>query len=189
MMYTISFLSQHVLLHELGIFHIGRNLGLLIPDFLFQSIVLTYQPFIYNKLRNNQLNELTKQNTIIIILFAFMIIISGLMMQYIILAFTTPEYLNALFLSRLFLFTFIFKVIYFLPMIYLFYQNKTVITTKIEILSSCIFLIGIHILVPYFSIEGIALSLGLQEVFRIIAFTYYSKMKLSTIINFKQLLT
>lgn len=185
MIYTVSYLSRQVSLDELGIYHIGRNLGLLIPDFLFQSLILTYQPFIYNKLREKNIHAITQQNSVIIAGLLLAIFVAGLLGKLIILIFTTREYLDALWLMRLFLFSYAFRVIYFFPMIFLFYKNKTMLYTKIELFALFVFLVSIHFFVPWLSIEGIGVAIIIQELVKMILIIYYSKIPIKQILNFR----
>jgi O-antigen/teichoic acid export membrane protein len=185
MMYTISFLSQKVSLNEMGIYQIGRNLGLLIPEFLFQAITLTYVPFIYKKLRENKVLEITKANTIIIAGFFVVIIVAIVLARFVVLIFTTPEYLPAIPLVQIFFFSFLFKVVAYLPMISLFHENKTKQVSFIEIISSILFLGLIHWLVPLFGILGVALSFLVQDLLKMIIFQIKSSLLLKEVFNIK----
>ncbi|RAI91661.1 lipopolysaccharide biosynthesis protein [Algoriphagus yeomjeoni] len=189
MIYTFSYLSQNVSLRELGIYHIGRNLGLLIPDFLFQSLILTYQPFIYNKLRENNISSITYQNNFIIIGLLVAILITVIFAKSIILLFTTHEYLESLSLMRIFLFSYFFRILYYFPMIYIFFNNNTFLYTKIELFSLGIFLILIHLLVPEFSIEGIGIAIIIQEFVKLILIIIFSKLRIVQIMNFRKINT
>lgn len=187
MMYTISLLTSCASLNELGLYNIGRNLGLLIPDFVFQSIILTYQPFIYRNLRENNISEIIRQNTFIIMGLFIIILLAGLFGKLIILIFTTKKYLGALMLMRLFMLSYIFKIIYFYPMLHLFYDNKTLLFTKIEIFSTIIFLVLVRFFIILFSIEGVALALICQEFIKAILLIYYSKLQMKQIFSIKAL--
>lgn len=185
MMYTVSYLSKNVSLNELGIYHIGRNLGLLIPDFLFQSLILTYQPFIYNRLRENNIDKVSYHNRIIILSLIFAILIAFVFAKYIILVFTTQEYLESLFLMRLFLISYLFKILYYFPMIYIFYNNKTLLYTKIEMLALSVFFISIHFLVPKLSIEGVGFGIIVQEFVKLVLVFKFSNLSFGQIFKLK----
>lgn len=183
MIYTVSYLSSYVSLQELGIYHIGKNLGLLIPDFLFQSLILTYQPFIYDKLREKKMYAITKQNSLLIVGLLISILVTGILGKLIILIFTTNEYLEALLLMRLFLLSYVFRIVYFFPMVNLFYNNMTFLYTKIELFALSVFLVSIHFFVPWLSIEGIGAAIIIQELVKMILIVYYSKIPLNQIFN------
>jgi len=183
MIYTIGYLSRAVSLDNLGVFQVGRNLGLFIPQFLFQSITLTYVPFLYKNIRQNTVGNITKYNTVLIIAFCGGLTLSVLMAKYIILIFTTKAYLSALVLVKLFFVNYIFKIIYFFPKIFLFSKNKTMMVSNIEIVSSLIYLGMIHVLVPKYSIEGIAIAIGIQELLKMILIVSISDLKIGDVFN------
>jgi len=187
MVYTISLLSHKVSLNEMGIYQIGRNLGLLIPQFLFQAITLTYVPFIYNKLRGNELFEITKVNTRIILGFIVIIISGILLARFVVLIFTTTEYLTAIPLIQIFFFGFLFKVVSFLPMISLFHANKTKQVSIIEIISSIVFLGFIHWLIPVYGILGVAISFLFQDFLKMLGFQLYSSLQIKEVFNLKSI--
>ncbi|MGB0933366.1 MAG: lipopolysaccharide biosynthesis protein [Lishizhenia sp.] len=187
MIYAIGILTQKLTLSDLGVYQMTKNLGLLLPDILFQAVTLTYLPFLYRSFKDKSIIEITKTNSRLILFFAFALFVIMLMSPYIILLFTTSDYLSGVDLMRIFVMSFFFKIVHYVPMIELYHRGKTTLISIIEILSLVIFLIIIHFSIDIYGLSGVGIAYIVQEIFKTIWYIIYSNLHVKEIFNFYSL--
>lgn len=183
MIYAIGVLTQKLSLSELGIYQITRNLGLLLPDILFQAVTLTYLPFLYRIFKEKSIIEITKANSRLILFFLITLFFITILTPYIILLFATSDYLSGVVLMRIFVMSFFFKIVHYTPMIELYHRGKTKLVSMIEIVSLIIFLIIIHFSIDVFGLSGVGIAYTFQEFFKTILYVISSKLKIKEIFN------
>jgi O-antigen/teichoic acid export membrane protein len=184
MLYAVSFLTTKLSLIDLGIYQVIRNLGLVIPEIIFQSITLSYVPFIYKNLKENKISKITKANTNIITLFTLTLLGLFLLSPYIILMFTTTEYLLGADLMRIFIISYFFKILYYFPIMEMYNRGKTMLATIIELSGLIIFVLSLYFFIDVYGLKGAGIAFFIQEIFKGILFFSFSKLKLYQVYNF-----
>jgi O-antigen/teichoic acid export membrane protein len=182
-MYVFLLLNANFALSTVGDFYVGRNLGVLIPEFIFQAIILTYQPFVYRHLLVSESSIITKYNSLFIVVFSFFLIIVILSARPILLLAASSKYLSSLVLMRLFLIPFIFRVLYYYPMLKLLHDNRSKLCTFCQTTSLLLFFVIVSCFFKKNGILVVPFALIFQECLNFILLFCFSKLKFKDIFS------
>jgi len=183
--YIVSLIINLAGLEEAAIFHIGKRIGMLLPGFFINAIEIAYIPFLYRELSNGNIKKIGKINT------AYIFFISGfscllmLLSRPLILTFATNKYIESIPVMRVFFIWAVFRCFLTLPMVYLYYQNRTKIASIINIFSAVISVPLLWFLFNLYGIVGAALSFLAIIVIKDILYFIISKIPLKYVVFYE----
>lgn len=170
-------------LDSVGGFHVARTFGLMLPEYAFQAIVLTYQPYIYKALAEKRISSISKYNTLFLGTLTVCVVFFFLFAKPIIMILATEKYLSFVTIIRLLLFSFIFKVYYYYPMLKLLADDKSKVCMYIQTFSLFIMCAIVELFIYNVGMIIIPIAIIIQEIMSLLLFFFKSRCNMNELFN------
>ena len=180
-------LNGLVALDSIGEFHVARTFGLILPDYAFQALVLTYQPAIYKALSESRFPSVTKYNTFFIGFLTIGVVFFFIFAKPIIYVLASEKYLSSLYLIRILMISFLLKVFYYYPMLKMLSNNKSKECMYIQIVALLFMCLIVSLFVEKVGVVITPIAIVAQEALSLLLFLVISKCKMSELFNIKDL--
>lgn len=177
-------LNSLVALESVGEFHVAITFGLILPDYAFQAIVLTYQPYIYKALSEQRYSSVALYNTAFITFLSFCVVIFLLFTRPIITLLATENYLSSVYLIRILIVSFLLKVFYYYPMLKMLSNNKSKECMRIQLFALLLMCAIVALFISPIGIVIIPIAILIQELTTCILFFTSSHCKISELFRF-----
>lgn len=181
-------LNGLVALESVGEFHVARTFGLILPDYAFQALVLTYQPYVYKALSEKQSSSVIKYNTVFIGFLTLSVVLYFIFTRPVISILATDNYLSSIYLIRILMISFILKVFYYYPMLKMLSNNKSKECMYIQIFALLLMCLIVSLFISRVGIIIIPIAIVAQELTSLVLFFVMSRCKISELFSFEQLI-
>lgn len=172
-------------LDSIGEFHVGRNFGNMLPEYAFQAIVLSYQPFVYKALSEKRIADITRVNTYFITTLLLVSLVILIFANPIIVFLASDKYSGSTSIMQLLLIAFMVKILYYYPMLKTLSMNKSRECMYIQIFSLLVMWFFVELFISSEGMKVIPIAVILQESLSLICFLIISKCKIAELFNYK----